>query len=408
MTTTSDNFLPIVKQAHIIQRLYSTPLVSEFGASIPIKHPGGKIFFLSRKPEKKYDNSNPQENVVIQNQWGSAPEGTKVSSYKFDILSRTVEMKTQKIKSAWTIEALQDYKVLFVEKNEDEISKTLAGELTNEAIFQLDNDFVTQCSKEAKKYKVDFAQYNNTSKYDLCFNLIEKIYNLAADMIMRLHNKSAISVLVSPSICSVLMSHPHFKPHEKLDGTIDEDNLFFVGSIHNIKLFNDYYGFLDNIQENKDTSASMLIGVKDLHNEVNSSVIFNPYQASVVTENDTNTGEYGMFVFFSYGITLSPQHSFDTPMLKFVEFTNATTKDLQVSPSRVELTMGDQSEALTIANYGADFEFSVADTKIATFDKGTKKITAKGVEGTTILTIKGNGQSQNVEIVVSKPQIKIS
>ena len=132
MTTTSDNALTLVKQAHIIQRLYSSPLVSEFGSSVPIKQRGGRIFFLSRVPEKKFDNSLPDNNSITQFGWGNAPEGTKVSTYKFKILSQNVKMKTQKIKSAWSLEALQDYKNLFTEKSIDEISRTLAGELTNE------------------------------------------------------------------------------------------------------------------------------------------------------------------------------------------------------------------------------------------------------------------------------------
>ena len=406
MTTTSNNSLPLVKQAHIIQRLYTTPLVSEFGSSIPIDKPSGKIFFLGRSPEKKYDNSNPQD-TEVQHGWGSSPEGSKASTYKFDIMSKTIEMKTQKIKSAWTLEAIQDYKNMFVEKPEDEISKTLAGEITNEAIFQLDYEFIDFAKKESRVYEEDFAPLAKLSKFDLCFNLVEKIYELSADMVARLHNKSCVNVLLSSNLCSVLMAHPHFKAHEKIDGSIDEDNLYYIGRIHNIKIFNDYYNFLGRIQ-GAETSSSMLIGVKDLNNDVNCSVIYSPYQSTVVSEVEPDTGHYGIFVFHSYGLTMCPQHQIDTPMLKFVEFKNAKKLDLSVKPQQVQLYLGDQSEALSIENFGTDFTATVVDDSIATFDKGSKKITAKAKAGSTDIIIKGNGQEVRVSVEVLKPTIKIS
>lgn len=405
MTTTSNNSLPLVKQAHIIQRLYTTPLVSEFGSSIPIDKPSGKIFFLGRSPEKKYDGSNPQD-TGVQHGWGSSPEGSKVSTYKFDIMSKTIEMKTQKIKSAWTLEAIQDYKNMFVEKPEDEISKTLAGEITNEAIFQLDYEFIDFAKKESKVYFEDFTPLANLSKFDLCFNLVEKIYKLSSDMVARLHNKSCINVLLSSNLCSVLMSHPHFKAHEKIDGTIDEANLYYVGRIHNIKIFNDYYNFLERVQ-GANTSSSMLIGVKDLHNNVNCSVIYSPYQSTVASEVEPDTGHYGIFVFHSYGLTMCPQHSVESPMLKFVEFTNSKQLELSVKPKTVKLEFGDVSSALNIENFGSDFDFSITNESIASFDKGSKTITAKGVVGTTDLIIKANNQEERVRIEVTAPKISI-
>lgn len=408
MVTTSDNALPMVKQAHIIQRLYTTPLVSEFGSSVPITKPSGKIFFLSRSPVEKFDGSQPVEDVPVQYGWGDAPEGQKISTYKFDVLSKTVEMKTQKIKSAWSLEALQDYKNMFVEKTEDELSRTLSGEITNEAIFQLDYDFVNLARKEAKAYIEDFTPLANLSKFDLCFDLIEKIYKLSSDMVAKLHNKSCVNVLLSSDLCSVLMAHPHFKAHERLDGVIDDDNFYYVGRIHNIKIFNDYHKFLERVQTNPGTSASMLIGVKDLRNDVNCSVIYSPYQSTIVTESEPETGDYGIFVFHSYGLTMCPQHSVESPMLKYVEFTNFKQLSLKVKPKVVKLQFGDVSSPLSIENFGADFEFTISDDTIATFDKAAKTITAKGKEGTTDLIIKGNGEEERVLIEVVKPDIKIT
>lgn len=405
MTTTSDNALTLVKQAHIIQRLYSSPLVSEFGSSVPITQPGGRIFFLGREAEKKYDNSLPDKNSSIQFGWGDAPEGTKLSTYKFNILSQNVQMKTQKIKSAWSLEALQDYKNLFVEKPVDEISRTLAGELTNEAIYQLDYEFVDFARKEAKVYFENFTQYANVSKFDLAFNLVEIIYKVSADMIARLHNKFCISVLLSTDLCSILMSHPHFKCREKLDGSFDEENFYYIGKINEIKIFNDFHNFLGRTKA--ETSASMLIGVKDLHNDVNCSIIYSPYQSNIVTESDPNNGDYGIFVFHSYGLTMCPQHSVETPMLKYVEFTNFKQPSLKVEPKIIKLQFGDVSDALNIENFGADFEFTISDDSIASFDKVSKTITAKGVEGTTDLIIKANNEEQRIIIEVSKPMIKI-
>lgn len=405
MTTTSDNALTLVKQAHIIQRLYTSPLVSEFGSSVPISQPGGRIFFLGREAEKKYDNSLPDKNSSIQFGWGDAPEGTKLSTYKFKILSQNVQMNTQKIKSAWSLEALQDYKNLFVEKPVDEISRTLAGELTNEAIYQLDYEFVDLARKEAKVYFENFTQYANVSKFDLAFNLVEIIYKVSADMIARLHNKFCISVLLSTDLCSILMAHPHFKCREKLDGSFDEENFYYIGKINDIKIFNDFHNFLGRTKA--ETSVSMLIGVKDLHNDVNCSIIYSPYQSNVVSESDPNNGDYGIFVFHSYGLTMCPQHSVETPMLKYVEFTNFKQPSLKVEPKIVKLQFGDVSDALNIENFGADFDFTIADGSIASFDKVSKTITAKGVEGTTDLIIKANNEEQRIVIEVSKPMIKI-
>ena len=321
-------------------------------------------------------------------------------------MSKTIEMKTQKIKSAWTLEALQDYKNMFVEKPEDEISKTLAGEITNEAIFQLDYEFIDFAKNESKVYFEDFTPLANLSKFDLCFNLVEKIYKLSSDMVARLHNKSCINVLLSSNLCSVLMSHPHFKVHEKIDGTTDDENLYYVGRIHNIKIFNDYYNFLERVQ-GANTSSSMLIGVKDLHNNVNCSVIYSPYQSTVVSEAEPDTGHYGIFVFHSYGLTMCPQHSTESPMLKFVEFTNSKQLELSVKPKTVKLEFGDVSSALNIENFGSDFEFSITNTNIASFDKASKTITAKGVAGTTDLIIKANNQEERVRIEVTAPKISI-
>lgn len=406
MVTTSDNALPMVKQAHIIQRLYTTPLVSEFGSSIPITQPSGKIFFLSRSPVEKFDGSAP-DGTGVQFGWGDAPEGQKTSTYKFNVLSKTVEMKTQKIKSAWSLEALQDYKNMFVEKPEDEISKTLAGEITNEAIFQLDYDFVDLARKEAKGFTEDFTPLAALSKFDLCFNLIEKIYELSADMVAKLHNKSCVNVLLSTDLCSALMSHPHFKSHEKLSGEIDDKNFYYIGRIHNIKIFNDFHNFLGRIQSNAGTSASMLIGVKDLNNDVNCSVIYSPYQSTIVTESEPDTGDYGIFVFHSYGITMCPQHSVESPMLKFIEYTNYRELPLTVDKRRVNLQLGDVSDPLIIENFGNDFEFTIGDDTIATFNKAARTITALDKEGITDLLIKANGQEVRIAIEVSRPNVQI-
>ena len=405
MVTTSDNALTLVKQAHIIQRLYTSPLVSEFGSSVPIKQPGGRIFFLSRVPEKKFDNSLPDSNSITQFGWGDAPEGTKVSTYKFKILSQNVKMNTQKIKSAWSLEALQDYKNLFTEKSIDEISRTLAGELTNEAIFQLDYEFVDLARKEAKVYFENFTKYANVSKLDLAFNLVERINELAADMIAKLHNKFCISVLLSTDLCSILMAHPHFKCRERLDGSFDEENFYYIGKINDIKIFNDFHDFLG--KNKPETSASMLIGVKDLNNDVNCSIIYSPYQSNIVAESDPNSADYGVFVFHSYGLTMCPQHSVESPMLKYLEFTNFKQPRLKVDPKIVKLEFGDVSDVLNIENFGNNFEFTITDDSIASFDKSSKTITAKGVEGTTDLIIKTENEEQRVIIEVSKPKITI-
>ena len=408
MTTRIDNALSIVKSAHIIQRLYTTPLVSEFGGSVPIKQPIGRLFFLSRSPLKKFDDTLANTDKV-QNAWGLAPENSKPSEYKFEVIHKDIEMKTQKVKTSWTQEALQDYTALFVEKPLDEISKTLAGELTNEAIFQLDQEFVKFASNEAKKIEIPYTSIQTNSKFDMCFNIVELIYKHSADMISMLHNKSSVSVLLSKDLCSILMSHPHFKPHEKLDGTLDDDNLFFIGRIHNIKIFNDYYNFLKHTQDNKQTSSSILIGVKDLHNEVNSSVVYCPYQSTLNNEINPDSAENSVFLWHSYGLSMCPQHSNETPMLQLIEITGAKENALEVHPQSIDLGVSQTSKAITIENTGGDFNAVVVDDKIATFNKANKTITAKNIEGSTQIRIKAqNGQSSNILVNVTKPKIKLS
>ena len=49
----------------------------------------------------------------------------------------------------------------------------------------------------------------------------------------------------------------------------------------------------------------------------------------------------------------------------------------------------------------------ITDDSIASFDKSSKTITAKGVEGTTDLIIKTENEEQRVIIEVSKPKITI-
>ena len=94
-------------------------------------------------------------------------------------------------------------------------------------------------------------------------------------------------------------------------------------------------------------------------------------------------------------------------MLKYLEFTNFKQPRLKVYPKIVKLEFGDISDALNIENFGNNFEFTITDDSIASFDKGSKTITAKGVEGTTDLIIKTENEEQRVIIEVSKPKITI-
>lgn len=319
------NLYPYLKTAHIIQRLYTTPLVSEFGASVPLKAPMGTLFFLNRYPEKKYDDTNLEDGLITQNQWSNPNEGEKLSSYNFNILRKEIEVKTERLKSVWTLEALQDFTAMFVENDNDRLEKTIADELTNECIFQLDNNFIKWLNDNSKKSTIDWDLGAYTSKLDMSFSLIDVIYENSLDMISRLHNKSSISVFATPNLCSVLMSHPNFKHHQRIDGTFDEDNFYFVGSINQIKIFCDFNNFLPNIS--KAPGGVMILGVRDLTNPVHSSVVFSPYKINIEPEVDANTGEHGIFVFYSYGITANPIHNKnDAAMLKMIEFTKAKPK----------------------------------------------------------------------------------
>ena len=324
MTTQANNFLPFVKIDHIIQRLYTTPLVGEFGGVIPLSYPVGKLFFLSREAQIKYDGTDADENQTIQKDFSNPVEGGNLSTYKFKILASNMDMRTERIKSVWTQEALHDYNQLFKEKPEDEVSKTIAAEITNECVFQLDQKFIHEISKVSTQIdsNLDFKKYD--SKLDLAFTLVDMIYENALEMIGRLNNKSGVSVFASLPICSALMAHPNYKFHQKIDGTFDEENVYFMGSINNIKIFCDLYGFLNDTHKNDTKGGSMIIGVKDLMNEANSSVVFSPYKVNLTNEVNPNSGEYELFVFYSYGITISPQHDKDnSTMIKQIQFKNS-------------------------------------------------------------------------------------
>ena len=47
-TTTLDQALPSLKVADVLYILYSKPLIGELGCSIPVSHPIGKTFALTR------------------------------------------------------------------------------------------------------------------------------------------------------------------------------------------------------------------------------------------------------------------------------------------------------------------------------------------------------------------------
>lgn len=305
-TSSLDFTLPDFRFSDVLYRLYTRPLVSSFGSILPITKPAGLTFGLTRE----YDIT-PPVNVELKKDFANVAETANLNQVKFKLKSKPVSLKTKKLKSNWSVEALQDYRSLFTNKSQEELNEIISNELTNEMVLELDNEAFDFMKSIAKKVNVTLTT-NIGTLYS--YELIGIIARQALEIEKFTHSRHKIVVFCSNKVASLLMSHPSFVyPNKNMNLT---QSIYYQGDIGNIEIYTDIYNF------NNSQDDFVLVGVKDPSEGINSSIIYMPYNISMWVEpSNYESSELRFYSAFRYGLS---QVAFDedgqdkSKMLSFV------------------------------------------------------------------------------------------
>ena len=297
-TTTLDQALPSLKVADVLYILYSKPLIGELGCSIPVSHPIGKTFALTRD----YQTRELPMVGMIQNGYSDVKENEKVREMNFRLKSKPITYYTKKLASRWTLEAIQDYTKLFLgNRTDDEISKIIARELTNEIILEMDLEMFNTMKKVAVKENWKFQDTQRGLQH---YELIEKITQTGLEMLAGSSYRCRINVFCSNKIAAKLSAHPTFtRPNRDLSKM---ESIYLIGSIGNIDIYADVYGYG---QDECDDYILIVLKSPDEDSEkagIGSSIMYFPYTSSIYSapaqDGSTDVIFYNVF---RYGVSLN-------------------------------------------------------------------------------------------------------
>lgn len=322
--------LPFIIPTKIYYKLYTSSLVGSFGAYLEVSSNFGAVFGLSRiYGDDKDGNATQTQSGKIEKNFTNFDyvdkngnindfQNITLPSIDFVLQQSSIIPMIEKVKSKWTLEAIQDYIKLSQASNDENntFNEIINSELMTEILTQVDYRCFQLMKKKSFKKKITIPTSNQTFDY---FDIIQEIQKNGLEMAAHLFAPVEISAFCSKSVACELMSHPEFKSHKKTNGDYLHNNVYFQGSINNINIYVDLFGFSND-------EKFALLGVKDVSRTDNASVIFTPRKISFYSGANFEDSNQYIFSTLQYGLAFNPSDNItetndgDSNLLSYLTF----------------------------------------------------------------------------------------
>ncbi|NCP97692.1 hypothetical protein GW796_05555 [archaeon] len=219
---------------------------------------------------------------------------SNLKEINFEIRTATLETKSRKIKSKFTLEKLQELKSLYNEKAEKFVSEYIANEIQQEI------------DREVIDYLKDIAtpMYNDVnltySQSTVGDNLLGQTYDIYVSIFMAIEEivratkrNRTMFILADNATCSMLLLNPL-----QSESHPDESNPYRVGSVGVYPLYCDPYA----------TEHYVLVGYRfESKASDDAGLIFSPYTSSIIEAVNPDTFGKDFMSLNRYGYIRHPQ-----------------------------------------------------------------------------------------------------
>lgn len=211
-----------------------------------------------------------------------------------ELIGKTIEVKTRKLKSKVTQEFLEDLKNVY---GEDFKNDVLTNEFASEIIQSIDNEIITYLKSIATPI-TDVVLKNSLGMQSgiaaLSEDIYANLYKLTIDIMRNTKRKKNFFVLADAATTALLLNSPlHAKPQT------DKTNTYFMGKVG---------GLFDLYMDPYSTDHYVLVGYKSEDAELgDAGLIFAPYINTIHDGIETDTGKQVFFNTMRYDYISHPQ-----------------------------------------------------------------------------------------------------
>ncbi len=219
---------------------------------------------------------------------------TNIPEISHELIGRTLEVKTRKLKSKVSQEVMEDLRNMYGEDFQKEV---LENEFASEIIQSIDNEVISYLKSIATPVS-DVVLKNSLGMQSgiaaLSEDIYANLYKLTIDIMRNTKRKKNFFVLADAATTALLLNSPlHAKPRE------DKKNTYYMGEVG---------GLFDLYMDPYSIDHYVLVGYKSENSELgDAGLIFAPYMNTIHESVDSDTGKSVFFNTMRYDYISHPQ-----------------------------------------------------------------------------------------------------
>lgn len=221
-------------------------------------------------------------------------EMTNIPEITHELIGKTLEVKTRKVKSKVSQEFIQDLQAMY---GEDFQKDVLENEFSSEIIQSIDNEIISYLKSIATPIS-DVVLKNSLGMQSgiaaLGEDIYANLYKLTIDIMRNTKRKKNFFVLADAATTALLLNSPlHAKPQ------VDKTNTYFMGKVG---------GLFDLYMDPYSIDHYVLVGYKSEDSDLgDSGLIFAPYMNTIHEAVEPDTGKQIFFNTMRYAYITHPQ-----------------------------------------------------------------------------------------------------
>lgn len=219
---------------------------------------------------------------------------TNIPEISHELIGKTLEVKTRKLKSKVTQEVMEDLRSMYGEDFQKEV---LENEFASEIIQSIDNEIISYLKSIATPVS-DVVLKNSLGMQSgiaaLSEDIYANLYKLTIDIMRNTKRKKNFFVLADAATTALLLNSPlHAKPRE------DKKNTYYMGEVG---------GLFDLYMDPYSIEHYVLVGYKSENSELgDAGLIFAPYMNTIYEAVEPDTGKSVFFNTMRYAYISHPQ-----------------------------------------------------------------------------------------------------
>jgi len=225
---------------------------------------------------------------------GAGEQLAQIPSVSHELIGKTLEVKTRKLKSKVSQEFIEDLRNIY---GEDFAKDVLENEFASEIIQSIDSEIISYLKSIASPVSDVILSESlgmQSGIAALSEDIYANLYKLTIDIMRNTKRKKNFFVLADAATTALLLNSPlHAKPQA------DKTNTYFMGKVG---------GLFDLYMDPYSVDHYVLVGYKSEDAELgDAGLIFAPYMNTINEAVETETGKYVFFNTMRYDYTCHPQ-----------------------------------------------------------------------------------------------------